>query len=205
LLINQPAFVFGTGDTFARFMIARARGGLSLFRFLVEWKGWWGAFGAVRQLQAMVARLFTGFATQAFYSAAPIQCGPYAVRVRLQPAREAVERETRGEPDFGGDLERHLASGELVYALQLQFFVDEATTPIEDASVDWPEDVAPYTTVARLTIAPDALDQARDPDFVEQVEREAYDPWKALAVHRPLGNVMRVRKATYYPSYTARS
>ncbi|MEO0603187.1 MAG: catalase, partial [Myxococcota bacterium] len=115
LLINQPAFVFGTGDNFARFMIARSRGGLSLLRFLVEWRGWWGAFGALRKLQAMVARPFTGFATQAFHSAAPIQCGPYAVRVRLEPARDAAE--ISGEPNFGGDLERHLAAGALFVAL----------------------------------------------------------------------------------------
>lgn len=88
----------------------------------------------------------------------------------------------------------------LTYAFELQFFVDEASTPIEDGSVDWPEAVAPFVSVARLTLP------KQDPPgaFAEQVEAATFDPWAALLDHRPLGELMRARKVVYYASQAER-
>lgn len=36
--------------------------------------------------------------------------------------------------------------------------------------------------------------------FAAQVETAVFDPWSTLMDHRPLGNVMRVRKVVYYAS-----
>lgn len=131
---------------------------------------------------------FDGFATHDFHSAAPIACGPYAVRVKVvkasrQPAPEANQ-------DWAADVYSRLP---LTHDVQLQFFTDEATTPIEDASVDWP---TPYLTVARLNIPA----QVRDPAFDAEVEAARFDPWNALVEHRPLGEVMRARKVAYFAS-----
>src|SRR5688500_3206341 len=78
----------------------------------------------------------------------PHACRPYAVRVRLKsawgqarPAAAYIAQYMRGR----------LARGPLTWDLELQFFVDEPTTPIEDASKVWPEDATPIVTVARLT------------------------------------------------------
>ncbi len=38
----------------------------------------------------------------------------------------------------------------------------------------------------------------------EQVESSIFDPWQALAAYRPLGDVMRARKAGYFVSQQAR-
>lgn len=84
--------------------------------------------------------------------------------------------------------------GPLRFELQLQFFVNEARTPIEDASVDWPDEVAPYVTVGVLTLPPQAAD---DEALVQTIEAAAFDPWAALMEHRPLGEVMaRARRFT---------
>jgi hypothetical protein len=40
--------------------------------------------------------------------------------------------------------------------------------------------------------------------FIDQVERGVFDPWQALAAHRPLGEVMRARKVVYFESEKAR-
>ena len=92
----------------------------------------------------------------------------------------------------------------LVHELQLQFFVDERRTPIEDASVNWTEDVAAYRTVARLTIRQQPLDGAAALAFAKEVEQAVFDPWDALAEHRPLGEVMRARKVVYFASEKTR-
>jgi hypothetical protein len=67
--------------------------------------------------------------------------------------------------------------------------------PIEDASVVWDESLSPYRPVARLVAGAQAAwseDRARTID-----EGLAFSPWHGLAAHRPLGSVMRVRKAAY--------
>jgi hypothetical protein len=86
----------------------------------------------------------------------------------------------------------------------LQFFVDEASTPIEDASVDWQDSIAPYVTVARLGIPQQEFADDAARQFDAQVEAAAFDPWSALMDHRPLGDVMRARKVVYFASQKTR-
>jgi chorismate-pyruvate lyase len=75
--------------------------------------------------------------------------------------------------------------------------------PIEDATVQWPEDESPYLRVARLTVGPqtawsDARSKIAD-------DRLAFGPWRGLLAHQPLGGIMRARKATYSASVQYRS
>jgi hypothetical protein len=57
--------------------------------------------------------------------------------------------------------------------------------------------------VARLRIAPQAQGDAAAA-FAQEVEQAVFDPWNALIEHRPLGDVMRARKAVYFASEQAR-
>jgi hypothetical protein len=145
---------------------------------------------------------FTGFATERFHSTVPIACGPYAVRVRMLPPAGQQPDPAAGE-DLAADVRRRLDAGPLAYEFQLQFFVDEAVTPLEDTSVAWPEDEAPYLTVGRLTIP--VGQPADEVAFAEQVERASFAPWNALAEHRPLGEVNRARRVAMDHSVRNRS
>lgn len=80
-------------------------------------------------------------------------------------------------------------------------FVDERTTPIEDASVNWPTS---YTTVARLTLPVQDLASEAGRAAAEKIEASVFDPWQALAAHRPLGDVQRARKVIYFQSQKGR-
>lgn len=197
LLIHLPAFAFPTPDIFIAVIQARIAGGLALPKLLLKEYGLLGMLAQLKRLAKVMSRPFTGFASTPFYSAAPFACGPYAVRMRLLPA---VPGGTLSRPDdLAEDFIAHLKQP-LRFDVQLQFFVNESQTPIEDASVDWPESVAPYVTVARLTVQPDAAKARHDTAFVDAVEADSFDPWKALAAHRPLGRVMRARKVIYFDS-----
>jgi catalase len=202
LLINHPAFAFAGADEFVGLVKSLTKGPGALLGYLISRYGFLGAMGMMKRFAKTFNAPFTGFATQPFYSAAPIACGPYAVRVRLQPASDEV---TPGAAaDWAGDFRGHLARGPLRFELQLQFFVDEARTPIEDASIDWPEDVAPYVTVGVLTLPPQETADAAGQALATTIESAAFDPWSALMAHRPLGEVMRARKVVYYQSQTGR-
>jgi hypothetical protein len=201
LLINHAAFAFPRSDEFVELVLAAGKGGGALVAHVLRRYGLVGGAKFLARFAKSIGRPFTGFATEKFFSAAPIACGPYAARVRLLPA--SARPAPGAAEDWAADFLQRLTAAELVFDLQLQFFTDERVTPIEDASVDWPEAEAPYLTVARLFLlrrgsaTPDAALQ-------ERIEGGVFDPWSALAAHRPLGDVMRARKVVYFESEKGR-
>jgi hypothetical protein len=200
LLINHPAFSFATAEAFVGVALAAMQGPAKLLAHMVKQHGLLGGLKQVAKLAGNVGKPFSGFATERFYSAAPLAKGPYAVRVRLLPARTQARPLAQAKQDWGADFLAQLAQGEMQFELQLQGFVDEARTPIENPTVDWPESVAPYVTVARLTVPVQQADAA----FMAQAEAARFDIWGGLADHRPLGQIMRARKAAYYASQKGR-
>lgn len=198
-LINQTHFAFATSERFFGLVLAAGESPAALLKWMFRT---FGLIGGLRQIKAMAAtfgRPFGGFACEHFASTLPVAFGPYAVKWRLLPPAGRQPR-PEAKQDWGADFAAHAAAGPLVYELQAQFFEDEARTPIEDASVEWLERDAPFVTLARLHVnAPPA-----DPAWCRQAEASVYDPWQALAVHRPLGEVMRARKVVYFASQQAR-
>lgn len=202
LLINHSAFAFAGPDEFVGLVKNMTKGPGSLLGYLVSRYGFLGALALVKRFAKTFNAPFTGFATEHFHSAAPIACGPYAVRVRLLPASGDVKPGARA--DWAGNFRSYLDRGPLQFKLQLQFFVDETRTPIEDASVDWPQDVSPYVTVGVLTLPPQDAQSSEGEALAAAIESAAFDPWTALMDHRPLGEVMRARKVVYFQSQSGR-
>lgn len=198
-LINQEKFAFPQSAEFVDFVVAASHGGGALIKFLVQRHGLLGAARQIAKTVKTFGRPFGGFAAHAMHSAAPIACGPYAVRVRLVPHASNGAPVAQVQDDWNAEFSGRLRQQDLQWDLQLQPFVNEATTPVEDASVDWP---TPYITVARLTLP--RQDPAADPTLAAQVEAAVFDPWQALAAHRPLGDVMRARKVVYFESQKGR-
>lgn len=199
LLINHSKFSFPKSDEFVGLALAAARGPGSLIGYLIDRYGFVNALGRLRGIAATFGKPFAGFAAETMHSAAPIACGPYAAKVRLVP--ENAPAPARDGRDWAGDVIGRLVGGPLRWNLQLQFYVDEKLTPIEDASVEWPDRLAPIVTVARLTVPQQPVSNL----VAAEVESAKFDPWNALAEHRPLGDVMRARKVVYYESQKGRA
>lgn len=142
-------------------------------------------------------------ATTPFYSAVPIQCGPYAVRFKLTPSGGAAAGELAAAHDFHAEeLAARLRRGPVGHDFALQFYEDEERTPIEDPSIDWD---TPYTTVARLVIPQQDAASERGHKLAARGEALGFDPWHALVAHKPLGGIMRMRKHAYYASTRGRA
>lgn len=200
-LINQEQFAFPDSAEFVAFVVAASHGNAALLKYLF---GRYGLFGAPKRLAKMLAsvgRPFGSFATEPLFSAVPMACGPYAVRVRLLPGAGNGPANPAARNDWGADFQARLAAGPLQWQLQLQPFVSEALTPIEDASVNWP---TPYTTVAMLTLPQQDTTSAAGQALQKEAEAAVFDPWQALAAHRPLGDVQRARKVVYFESQKGR-
>lgn len=197
LMINQDHLPSPDSREFVDFVEAAGRSPLQGIAHLFKAYGLGGGWTRLRGLLSTVGKTFDSFATERFSTVVPHACGPYAVRVRLKPASGQTRRDAA--TDIAQDMRDRLARGALTWDLELQFFVDEATTPIEDASTVWPEDATPIVTVARLT-----LTQAMGEGAAREIEAMKFDPWGGLAAHRPLGEVMRARKVAYRVSQTGR-
>jgi hypothetical protein len=201
-LINQEVFGFASSEEFVTFVLAAADGNGSLLKHLIRRYGLLGGPARLVKLFKTVGKPFGGFATEALYSAAPMACGPYAVRVRLVPDAANGVATPGASADWGADFAARLAHQPLQWDLQLQPFVSESETPIEDASVNWS---SPYTTVARLKLPLQDSASPTGQTLLAQVEAEVFDPWQALAAHRPLGDVQRARKVVYFESQKGRN
>ncbi len=91
-------------------------------------------------------------------------------------------------------MQQQLAAGEACFDFVVQFQQDTGEMPVEDASVIWDEDDAPYQKVARLTINQQDFSSA---GALQSCERQRFNPWQSLEEHRPLGGINRVRRAVY--------
>jgi hypothetical protein len=201
LLINHSVFAFPTSDEFVAFVLAASGGGGATVKYLVKRYGVLGGFRRLVTVIKSFGRPFAGFAATPMFSAAPIACGPYAVRVRLVPSADNGAGLRSPQDDWNADFSGRLRRQALRWELQLQPFVNEALTPIEDASVEWP---SPYSTVARLVLPQQDTTSADGQALTQAVEASVFDPWQALAAHRPLGDVMRARKVVYFISQQGR-
>lgn len=204
LLINREVFGMKGSAEFAGVVKALEAGPSGLLKYLIRKHGLIGGFREVKRLQRSTQQPFHGFAAHTFFSSAPISCGKYAVRLRLVP------HTSNGAPaissdDWAADISKRLEQSPLSYDFQVQFFINEQLTPIENGSVNWEESVSPYTTVARLTI-PRLSEWANERESLQtRTEAGIFDPWCALAEHRPLGDIMRARKVVYYQSQKNRN
>jgi hypothetical protein len=203
LAILSSATPFRTADEFVAMVWAARSPALALPRVLgaLGFRG----LGLLRKLLAGIGQPVTSLATRRFFSALPIQCGPYAARFAFTPVSAPDGAATSGPDRLRADLEARLRAGPIEYALELQFFVDEASTPIEDASVDWPEAVAPYVRVGKLVLPQQDASSEQGRALATRVEAMSFDPWHALVEHKPLGNMMRARKHAYFASTQGRS
>ena len=144
----------------------------------------------------------SSLATEHYFTPAPIKFGPYAVKFTVQPAGETKSATNGPQTDdfLREELTSRLRTGDLMFDFVVQFYVNEQLTPIEDSSIPWTVEHAPFVTVARLRIPKcDLLDphaKARS----DAVNRLSFSPWHTTEDHRPLGNVMRARKVAYQMS-----
>ncbi len=112
--------------------------------------------------------------------------------LRPAVATQTVTPQASGNsPDYLREaLARTLAMRGAVYLFQVQLFRDDGTTPIEDPTVEWPEEAAPFHTVGWIWIPRQVIDTPGRMAFGENL---SFTPWHAITAHEPLGEINLVR------------
>ncbi|MDR6182847.1 hypothetical protein QE368_001689 [Asaia bogorensis NBRC 16594] len=137
-----------------------------------------------------------------FYSQVPVRFGDYVAKLDLVPESESFRRLTGRLIDIDHDpvairraIRRVMAQEGGRFSLRAQLCRDELQQPVENAATEWSEALSPFHTVATLEFPPqDSWSEARSYQIDECL---SFSPWHGLEAHRPLGNIMRARRAAY--------
>jgi hypothetical protein len=153
------------------------------------------AFLTMRQLPTVNVLLST------YWTMGAVRHGDYIAKVRIAPdllfADAVVQRtiDLASAPEvLRPALVAELRERPYVFDIQVQLCTDLERMPVEDLTVEWPERLSPFVTVAKLRIP--QQDISGD-DNLEKMDALSFTPWRVTAEHRPLGNIMRARKEVY--------
>ena len=142
---------------------------------------------------------------ETFFTQVPMRYGDHVAKVSLAPISAGLKALTDAKVDLRDrpnglrdEAVSFFAASGGEWEVRVQLLRDLDAMPVEDASVVWPEDVSPYQRVGRIVVDPQTAWSASRSTAVD--DGLAFSPWHALAAHRPLGSVMRARKATYEAS-----
>jgi hypothetical protein len=132
-----------------------------------------------------------------YWSMGSVRHGDYVAKVRVAPTDDSVANaihpklDLTSAPDvFGPALADELQARGFDFELQIQLCADVERMPVNDTTVEWPESVSPFVTVGRVHVPPQVVAQPDD----EKADALAFNQWRVTAEHRPLGEIMQVRK-----------
>jgi hypothetical protein len=210
VLKNNPAFVASTarhyvilqevGNDTLKYLARGKEGFRELLTDLLTGKGtfeqpdwaWEEMFAFVKAAQTPVRNPLLS----TYWTMAAVRHGDYVAKVRVAPAAEAASRVIHGEVDltsgpdvFGPVLTDELQAHAFDFDLQVQLCTDLETMPVNDATVEWPEHESPFVTVGRVHIP----QQDISANF-EKGDSLAFNQWRVTEDHRPLGEIMQVRR-----------
>ena len=212
VLKNNPVFVANTakhylvlqeiGNDVPKYLARGKKGFHDLLTDFVTGKGkfeqsdwaWDELFAFVKASQTPVKNPLLS----TFFSMAAVRHGDYVAKVRIAPVPENATRvihrelDIRGRPEvFYPTLVDELQASDFDFDLQIQLCTDLKLMPVNDATVEWPENLSPFVTVARIHIP--RQDISRTEDF-EKTDALAFNQWRVTDEHRPLGEIMQVRR-----------
>ncbi|MDO9367351.1 MAG: catalase family protein [Sphingopyxis sp.] len=139
---------------------------------------------------------------ESYFSVTAFRYGDHVAKFALVPVAPAMTALTGETIDVDGredaireDVRTEMATIDAVWELRVQLCRDLERQPVEDPTVEWDEDEAPFVRVAVLRAR---AQDSWNPALVQQVDDAMrFSIWTGLEAHRPLGNINRARRDTY--------
>ncbi|MEO1085300.1 MAG: catalase, partial [Acidobacteriota bacterium] len=140
-----------------------------------------------------------------YWSCLPFRFGDSRyVKYKIEPE---VVPPAPGPPDIDdpfymrADLHGRMARGETRLRFMVQLRTDDDAMPLDAATVPWSEEESPPIHVATLVLPRQDLDTRNQSTYGENL---AFNIWRALEVHAPVGSVAEARKVVYRASAASR-
>ncbi len=157
-----------------------------------------GTYLSLRNIKPVNLLLYT------YSTMGAVRHGDYIAKVRLTPTRAAADQvvrrllDTASAPDvFRPALVDELRERPYEFDIQVQLCADLERMPVEDLTVEWPEALSPFVTVAKVRLPRQNIG---GDDNLAKMDRTSLSPWRVTEEHRPLGNIQRARKEVYRQS-----
>ena len=213
LSVNHPVFPFATPAEFVKFFDIRATPFVG-DPLAVAWLALFHNrhMNIAREILGEIAASpleLTYWSASPYWLGSPATAAGCAVKYSLVPGFKgtALPEDPTGLPDdyLSQALERHLKTREAVFEFRIQLQTDPLAMPVEDASVEWDEKISRPIPVATLTIGMQDVNSPEGRALAGECEAMAFSPWNALAEHRPMGGINRLRQAVYLASQAKRA
>ncbi|WP_372411655.1 catalase family protein [Streptomyces luteireticuli] len=222
-MINAPVFFCNTAAHYrflARIFIDlpkyRAGGKKGNHQLFHDWvtgygtlppEDWaWDELGALLRV-GMLAR-WQNLLLSSFWSMGAVRHGDHIAKLRIRPTEASAaaigirDLDPSGEAEvFRPALVEELARHGCEFDFQVQLCRSLEEMPIDDLTVEWPEDLSPFVTVARLRFP--RQDIGGDGNLAA-ADGISITPWRCAAEHAPVGSIQRLRKEVYRRSSVER-
>lgn len=201
VMFNHPLFFVRDVAEYKQNFAAQASG-QKVLAFFPDWDPRsWEIRHLIIALQTLAPAPASPVATT-YSSVAPFKLGPHNIKYRVIPDPAScppyqLPEQNGAQPNFLRNALYQQLSLDRVpacFALQVQRQNPEHYMPIEDTSVEWSEDIAPFETVATIRVPAQDFDSREQNLFCDNL---SFNPWHALPEHRPIGGINRLRKAVY--------
>jgi hypothetical protein len=133
-----------------------------------------------------------------FWTMGAMRHGDHVAKMRIAPAAESAAQATHRDLDLAGapevfhpTLVDELRARAFDFDLQVQLCTDLSAMPVDDLTVEWPEELSPFVTVGRVHLPRQDIS---GPENFEKGDALAFNQWRVTAEHRPLGEIMQVRR-----------
>lgn len=152
---------------------------------------------------AITSKIVNGAFNQRYFSMVPYMLGEAYIKFSARPVvctsgatiTESTAPEPKDDPDFlRNRMAAWLGKTDACFKFSVQPQTDRATQPIEDPTIAWDEQKAPFIDVASIRIPRQTFDTNAQRAFCENL---SYTPWHTLPEHRPVGGINRLRKELY--------
>lgn len=110
-------------------------------------------------------------------------------------------------PDFDDpgylrkDMLQRMAQREACFHFMVQVWTSDEPAPVDDAMALWDELSMPPVHVATLTLPVQDVEARSQAEYGETL---AFNPWRTLKEHEPVGSISEARKVVYQASATVR-
>ena len=192
ILVNHPIFFLVDAQGYIDLQTIKAQGASPDPELLKKLEKTFAILGVIKSKQ-ISNPLFIQY-----WSTTPYKLGSYAIKFLVKPHN--FEQSPTQLPDSPNYLREAIVQSfsdseeTIKFDFQIQLFVDDEKTPIENSMIEWQESDSPSITVATIEIPKQAFDFAERKQFDANL---SFSPWHTLPEHEPLGDINLSRKKIY--------
>jgi len=129
-----------------------------------------------------------------YWTMGAVRHGEYIAKVSMAPTPGYAQRVVRphmtlnrATPEvYRPALVEELRERPFEFDVRVQLCTDLETMPVEDLTVEWPEELSPPQTVAKLRLPQQDIGDDKN---LEMMDAVSITPWRCPGAHRPLGNI----------------